>query len=69
MKKLFFTAVAMIAFSGVSMANTIEEKKEVVLVSCMEVAMNTYREMEIAGLGEEECQTEANAAYGECISN
>jgi hypothetical protein len=30
MKKLVFTAIAMIAFSGASMANTIEVKEEVV---------------------------------------
>ncbi|AIG29250.1 hypothetical protein IA01_01655 [Flavobacterium psychrophilum] len=32
MKKLVFTAIAMIAFSGVSMANTTEAKEEVVSV-------------------------------------
>ena len=43
MKKLFFTAIAMIAFSGVSMANTIEEKEEIVIVDdCQQNVIDYY---------------------------
>ena len=69
MKKLVFTAIAMIAFSGASMANTIEVKEEVVRrASCMQVSIEVYNELREAGVGTEEAQIEANAAYGECLS-
>ena len=54
MKKMFFTAIALVAFSATSMANTIEvkevvipveEKKEVVILKatpCQEAAMDAY---------------------------
>ena len=46
MKKLFFTAIALVAFSGVSMANIAEKETKLVkvLVSgvCDEIAYDTY---------------------------
>lgn len=38
MKKMFFTAIALVAFSGASMANTIEEKKTIEPTKKEEVA-------------------------------
>jgi hypothetical protein len=40
MKKMIFTAMAVLAFSAVSMANTIEVKEEVVAEDCYEKAMD-----------------------------
>jgi hypothetical protein len=43
MKKLFFTAILVIAFSGVSMAKNVEVKKEVVMFTpCQDRAINMY---------------------------
>jgi hypothetical protein len=46
MKKVIFTAIAMIAFSGASMANTKEVKKKVakeeVMTKCMSAAIAYY---------------------------
>ena len=73
MKKVIFTAIAMIAFSGASMANTEEVKKVTenddldVRANCMQEAMAVYNELSSAGIEESECQYEANAAYGDCI--
>jgi hypothetical protein len=43
MKKLFFTAIALVAFSGISMASTVEVKVEkdmpVLNVDCVKVAI------------------------------
>ena len=36
MKKLLFSAIALVAFSGVSMANTIEEERT---IDCVQVAI------------------------------
>ena len=71
MKKLFFSAVALIAFSSVSMANTIEIEDLVEVEpkakSCMQVYMETYEEFVELGF-EEDAVNEATSAYGECIS-
>ncbi len=51
MKKIFFTAIALVAFSATSMANKVEvkevaisegEKEVVVKKSCMEAALDYY---------------------------
>lgn len=56
MKKLVFTAFAVVAFSGVAMANTVEAKEEVVLVTdCENWAMdfldNWDSDNEASGVG------------------
>ena len=66
MKKLFFTAIAIIAFSGVSIAGTIQEKDEAVIGSCMQVYAETYQDFVDAGFPGE-ASSEAAAAYGECL--
>ena len=48
------------------MANTIEEKGEAVVGSCMQVYMETYDAFVQAGLSSE-ASGEAAAAYGECL--
>ena len=67
MKKLFFTAIAIIAFSGISMAGTIQGKDEAIVGSCMQVYVETYDAFVEAGLSSE-ASTEASAAYGECLN-
>jgi hypothetical protein len=42
MKKMFFTAIAVVAFSGASIANTVEVKKEVVMFNCVGAALDYY---------------------------
>ena len=56
MKKVFFSAVALVAFSFAGMANEIEEKKvEVekveVQTDCRVERLRAYSEMRIAGIG------------------
>ncbi len=69
MKKLLFTALAVVAFSGVTMANTVEVKEEVVIDfvedNCTDVYHETYKEFVDLGL-EEEAASEAFAAYKDC---
>ena len=67
MKKLFFTAIAIIAFSGVSIAGTIQEKDEAIVRSCMQVYMETYDAFVEAGLSSE-ASGEASSAYGDCLT-
>lgn len=73
MKKLVFTAIAVIAFSGIGMANTKEVKlvssvtEEKELSPCAKVYLDTYQEfvdLELEG----EAGAEAWAAYKDCLS-
>mgnify|MGYP003585516506 CR=1 FL=1 len=67
MKKLFFSAVALIAFSSVSMANTIEIEDLDVSVDCNRVFSSTR----IYALNQEYSEQAANAiafaAYDKCM--
>ena len=71
MKKLFFTAIALIAFSGVSMASVVEvkvESKSMVFVSdiCDEIAYDTYYIWVSRGFGEELSREKAREAKEAC---
>lgn len=68
MKKLFFTAIALVAFSGISMANTVEFEEQIIRVRCIDVYNETYMEFVSLGL-ESEAASEAWAAYKECKGN
>ena len=83
MKKMIFTAMAVLAFSAVSMANTIEVKEEILIKKesdinkdeafptidfCAIAAIATYIELSDLGINEEDCANEAAAAYADCQS-
>ena len=79
MKKLFFSAVALVAFSSVSIGNTInkEEKKlqheitktKVVLNSnCNLLSFTVYIASRNSGLTVQQSTTNANSAYFQCMS-
>ena len=77
MKKLFFTAIAMVAFSAVSMANTIEvkeavefnknEAKNIPTLYCMVASAVVFADLYNAGINEEDCFAEMNAAFWDCV--
>jgi hypothetical protein len=75
MKKLFFNAVFLVAFSGVSMANTIaiEEEKEVletvVTPSCDQERLETYNEAISNGYTHYQAYFQAAGVYMECMRN
>ena len=85
MKKMFFSAVALVAFSAVSMANTIEVKEVIIenetelnvseqkviptIDVCALVAIATYLEMEEAGFPPSTCASEAQGANYACQTN
>ncbi|MCZ8330613.1 MAG: hypothetical protein O9282_04805 [Flavobacterium sp.] len=65
MKKIFFSAVALVAFSSVSMANTIEIDEKIILDSpktdfCSNVAADVLCELDPY---DELTPTQANAVY------
>ena len=70
MKKLFFSAVALMAFNSISMANTIETEeeidlqKEVVAVNCSSYASSAVS-IETAALGRPMTRAEFAATYSE----
>jgi hypothetical protein len=65
MKKLVFTALAMVAFSGAVKAENQKVVIELVADNCTEVYHETYKEFAELGL-EEEAASEAFAAYKDC---
>ena len=75
MKKLFFTAIALVAFSGVSMASTIEEKNlpENLLLddgdywSCAKDASDMYDEIYSLTGAPDEAKAEGDAIFSECM--
>ena len=80
MKKVFFTAIAMIAFSSASMANTIaeeevvvnkEEKKEVVAKKdCFAFALLIYDIVDPNNtMNDEDASTVLNNAYHYCTTH
>ena len=84
MKKLFFTAIALVAFSGVSMANTIEVKELVIQTEefspgegspvrpdlrCAFVSFGVMMRAYSAGLfTDEEVSVMAGIAYNVCMT-
>jgi hypothetical protein len=78
MKKLFFSAAALIAFSSVSMANTIDVEKKiqdestktkVVLNSnCNLLSFTVYIASRDSGLTVQQSTANANSAYFQCMS-
>lgn len=71
MKKLMFTAIALVAFSGISMASTVEVKVEsnlMVLVGdvCDEIAYDTYYIWVSRGFGEEISREKSREAKAAC---
>ncbi|SHI75824.1 hypothetical protein [Flavobacterium terrae] len=66
MKKMLFTAIALVAFAGTSIVNA---KEDLIRTKpCMQVYMETYDECADLGMDAADCTSEANAAYGECLS-
>lgn len=72
MKKLVFTALSVVAFSGTIMANTINVESEadytLYTTSCTDVYHSTYIEFVDAGLPYD-APGEAWAAYKECMGH
>jgi len=58
MKKMIFTALAVVVFSGAAMANTLEVKE----VSCLD---QNLKNQEVLG----DCEDAQDAAFKECRSN
>jgi hypothetical protein len=67
MKKLMFTAIALIAFSGISVANTGEAKKEIKRVNCSSAWSVAYHYARESGFRAAQSNTIAIAAYDKCI--
>ncbi|MBF6641307.1 hypothetical protein IVB69_07430 [Flavobacterium sp. J49] len=70
MKKLFFSAVALVAFSSVSMANTVEKETEslkiVVSTVCDSIAYDTYHTWYGNGFSDEVAREKAKQAKADC---
>ncbi|UGS21051.1 hypothetical protein [Flavobacterium cyclinae] len=72
MKKMIFSAVALVAFSFASMANEIEEKKvelkseKNITKDCCEISDATFDGAVKAGIHWSQAQYIALAAYNEC---
>ena len=64
MKKVIFTAIAMIAFSGASMANTKEEKTRVVTLKATKVVKKVLKRTPCGALCIQAWQNAAGAAAG-----
>ena len=78
MKKLFFSAIFLMAFSGISMASTIADDKAkegeavvtiVVTPSCDQERLETYNEAISNGYTHYQAYFQAAAVYMECIRN
>ncbi len=67
MKKLIFSAIALIAFSSISMANTIEIEDLDVSVDCNRVFSSTRIYMLNQGFTQEAANISAFAAYDKCM--
>lgn len=78
MKKLFFSAVALVAFSSVSMANTIAvdevklvEKEEKIQIkpnsACHSISFSVYIASRNSGWSVEQSTVIANTAYWQCM--
>ncbi len=68
MKKLIFTAIAMIAFIGIANANTEKEKNSKLLISnvCDEIAYDTYNIWYGRGFSDEVARKKAKEAKDNC---
>ena len=76
MKKVFFTAIAIIAFSSLSLANTISDENEVVnnqikvvllKQNCKDVFASTLSSCASSGIDADTAWSIADAAYGFCV--
>ncbi|MBY0486822.1 MAG: hypothetical protein K2P85_06520 [Flavobacteriaceae bacterium] len=75
MKKMFFTAIALVAFSSVSMASTFEEKKEtkkeddkiILKATCSEIWGRTRIWASNQGYSLDESTCMAWAAFKACV--
>ena len=69
MKKMIFSAVALVAFSFAGMANEIEEKKDTKIVrnNCDVFADKVYNSQINDGCSVEEAHDASIGAYKECI--
>jgi hypothetical protein len=69
MKKLLFTTLAVVVFSGIAIAKTAEVKEDIKIDfaedNCTEVYHETYKEFQDLGL-EHDAAKEAFSAYKEC---
>jgi hypothetical protein len=72
MKKLLFSAVALVAFSSVSMGNTLnlESNKLIVALSpaCDAIAYDTYHTWYGNGFSDEVARAKAKTAKTECLA-
>lgn len=71
MKKLFFTVVAIVAFSAGSMANTIEVKEQVQIAdssagACIDDWMGNYNHLRAAGCSDATSISQANRMMEAC---
>lgn len=67
MKKLFFSAIALVAFSSVSMANTIEIEDLDISVDCNRVYSSTYIYARNQELTDAQATRVAFIAYDKCM--
>lgn len=73
MKKFMFTALVLVAFSGVSMANTVEEKDDELLRKsnreCAQIAINyvDYFEAEYGFVNESDADLLFDIVYNTCV--
>jgi hypothetical protein len=71
MKKLFFSAVALVAFSSVSMAGTTHKIKEIKIVEkiamCDAVFNSVYIYARNQGYNDQQANVIAFAAYDKCL--
>ena len=72
MKRLFFTAIALVAFSGVSMAKNGEvkfkAKSNVVVSACTDIYHATYISAKENGANDRQAGAVAWAAYSSCLT-
>lgn len=66
MKKLMFTAIALVAFSGVSMANTKQNKKIIRKIDCECLRESTYYNAINNGANTQQAFYIAQATYNSC---
>lgn len=73
MKKVFFSALALVAFSFAGMANEIKEKKVevekvVVQTDCRVERLRAYSEMRSAGIGHADASGATYGIYFACLN-
>lgn len=66
MKKLFFTAIVLVAFSGISMASAVEKGK-VITYDCSTAYDRPFRNVIYGGGTQEQADKAGKAAVAACI--